>query len=254
MDKTNDNASTDEFASLHERLAVLEQAEYLNKLKLEDIYALALLNPLLSGSPFIPFTGASLRPFCLAHIINDIVINERRHIIEFGSGISTVMIGRLIKRNKLASTLVSIEHDQAWVEVLSSLLAREDLHHCVKVAWVPLATSDLVLDANTWYDTEILQRSLSSAVFDMVIVDGPPAWEAGKGKARYPALPFIYDKLSERCSVYLDDADRAGEREVLALWHQRFPFRFTLTGNTLAFACRGGSFYTEPLVYSLPVR
>jgi hypothetical protein len=122
----------------------------------------------------------------------------------------------------------------------------------VKVAWVPLAPSDLALDANGWYDTELLERNLSSAVFDMAIVDGPPAWAAGKAKARYPALPFMYERLSERCSVYLDDAERAGEREVLALWHQKFPLRFTLTGNTLAFACRGESFYTEPLAYSRP--
>jgi hypothetical protein len=252
MDKTNNDAQTDEFTGLHKRLAALERAGYLNKAKLEDTYSLALLSPLLSDFPFIPFTGASLRPFCLAHIINDIVINGRKHIMEFGSGISTVMIGRLIKMNKLDATLVSIEHDQAWVEVLNGLLAREDLHHCVRVAWVPLATSDLVLDANKWYDTGILEGSLSSAAFDMVIVDGPPAWETGKGKARYPALPFVYDKLSERCSVYLDDADRAGERAVLALWHQKFPLRFTLTGSTLAFAYRGESFYTEPLAYSLP--
>jgi len=252
MDKTNNDAQTDEFTGLDKRLAFLERAEYLNKGKLEDIYSLALLSPLLNNFPFVPFTGASLRPFCLAHMINDIVVNGRKHIIEFGSGISTVMIGRLIKLNKLASTLVSIEHNQAWVEVLNSLLAREDLHHCVKVAWVPLATSDLVLDANKWYDTEILEENLSSAVFDMVIVDGPPAWEIGKGRARYPTLLYIYDKLSERCSIYLDDADRAGEREVLALWHQKFSFRFTLTGNTLAFAYRGESFYTEPLAYSLP--
>lgn len=252
MDKTSNDAPTEEVASLHKRLAVLERAEYLNKLKLEDVYSLALLNPLLGDLPFIPFTGASLRPFCLAHIVNDIVINGRKHIIEFGSGISTMVIGRLLKMNKLDSTLLSIEHDQAWVEVLNSLLAREDLHHCVKVACVPLATSDLVLGANIWYDTAILEGNLSSAVFDMVIVDGPPAWETGKGKARYPALPFMYDKLSERCSVYLDDADRAGEREILALWQQKFPLRFTLTGSTLAFACRGESFYTEPLVYSRP--
>jgi predicted O-methyltransferase YrrM len=242
----------DECAGLNKRMAGLERAEYLNQAKLEDVYALALLNPLLNAFPFIPFTGASLRPFCLAHIINDIVINERRHIVEFGSGISTVVIGRLIKLNKLTCALVSIEHNQAWVEVLNRLLAREDLHHCVKVIWAPLATSNLVLDANAWYDTEVLERSLSSAVFDMVLVDGPPAWETGKGKSRYPALPFIYDRLSERCSVYLDDADRPGERDVLARWHERFPLRFTLTGNTLAFACRGEAFYTEPLVYSLP--
>lgn len=253
MDKTDHDATPDELAGPRKRSVTPERAEFLNRVKLEDTYALALLNPLLSGFPLVPFTGASLRPFCLAHIINDIVINGRERIVEFGAGISTVMIGRLIKLNKLACALVSIEHDQAWVEVLNRLLAREDLHHCVKVVWVPLATSDLALDANTWYDTQILQEALSAAVFDMAIVDGPPAWAAGKGKARYPALPFVYDKLSERCSVYLDDADRAGEREVLALWHQRFPFRFALTGSTLAFACRGESFYTEPMAYSWPV-
>lgn len=85
-----------------------------DSLRLEDIYALNLLRPLITGYPYTPFTGASFRPFWLAYIIIDIVLNSRNNIIEFGYGVSTIIIGRLIKKNNLKANLISIEHDANW--------------------------------------------------------------------------------------------------------------------------------------------
>ncbi len=215
----------------------------------EDNYALNLLQPLINGYPYLPFTGSSLRPFCLAHMINDIVINKRQNIIEFGSGISTVMIGRLIKKNNLNSTLLSIEHDAGWVDALKGILKNEQIDDVVTVLHAPLKPCKSALDSNEWYDLKILKDYTKGKKFDMVIIDGPPAWEANKGTARYPAVDFISSKLSKNFSIYLDDAIRKGEQEIIKKWEVDYGIQFRISGKTLAHYYGGISFNTEPFIY-----
>src|SRR5690606_36365313 len=96
----NQEDSTEQFLKfLTITLNQLNNGNRLNKFFSEDILSVNFLNTLMNGYPYLPFSGSSLRPFCLNHILNDIVINNRKHIIEFGSGISTILIGRLIKKN-----------------------------------------------------------------------------------------------------------------------------------------------------------
>ncbi len=52
------------------------------------------------------------------------------------------------------------------------------------------------------------------------MVDGPPAYAAGHGLARYPALPVLYDWLAPDATLVLDDAERPGEQEVLRRWER----------------------------------
>lgn len=214
-----------------------------------DIYALNLLQPLIQGYPFLPFTGSSFRPFCLAHIINDITINGRKNIIEFGSGVSTVLIGRLIKKNNLKATILSIDHDENWLKVLTALISNEGLDSIVTLVHAPLAANALALDNNFWYDLEVLSKMTKNGFYDMMIVDGPPAWEISKAKSRYPALSFIIKNLSPNFSIYLDDANREGELFILKTWEKEARIKFKITGGTLAFSYSGLSFYTEPFIY-----
>ena len=41
--------------------------------------------------------------------------------------------------------------------------------------------------------------------------------------SRYPALPLLFDKLSDSCVIFLDDATRNDEKEILAFWQRDFP-------------------------------
>jgi hypothetical protein len=243
--------TTTKLNTLTQKVDYLKDLNLLDDMKLDDTYALNLLNPLLGDFPFVPFTGASLRPFCLLHIINDIVINKRKNIIEFGAGISTIVIGRLIRKNKLNVKLLSIEHNAGWAKLLEELLKSEGLENCIKVVHAPLKECNLAMDYNEWYDLSVLKTEMIGSPFDMVIVDGPPAWEPSKEKSRYPALPFMRDFLSEKSSIYLDDADRAGEQSILQLWGNKYSIKFNIAGQTLGYAYLGESFYTQPSVYMI---
>jgi len=234
---------------LLKKISGLERINHFNSCKSEDNYALSLLQPLINDYPYLPFTGSSLRPFCLAHMINDIVVNNRKKIIEFGSGISTIMIGRLIKKNNLNATLLSIEHDEKWINTLTQILKNEQIDDIIEVKHSSLKPCKLALEDNEWYDLKTLKDYTKAKKFDMVIIDGPPAWEAGKSTARYPAVDFISNKLSKNFSIYLDDAIRAGEQEIIKRWEADYGIRFKISGKTLAYYYGGNAFTTEPFIY-----
>jgi predicted O-methyltransferase YrrM len=221
---------------------------YSNSLISEDIYAMTLLQPLLKDGRLLPFTGASLRPLCLLHLVNDIIINHRRKILEFGSGISTIIIGRLIRFNGLNSRVISIEHDASWAAEMQDLITLENLEEIVRIVHAPLISTQHTFPTNQWYDTTIIDRELNG-IFDMVIIDGPPAWETQKKEARYQALPFVFSKLAQKSIVYLDDANREGEQKIITRWEKEFSIKFKTTGNTLAYFTQGENFYAEPITY-----
>jgi hypothetical protein len=233
---------------LVQMLQTAERSYHSTDLKIADIYCLELCQNLLNGYPFIPFTGASLRPFCLIHMINDILINDRKDIIEFGSGISTLVFGRLIQKNKLPSRLTSIEHDLGWFLKLGKLLESEHLNKIVKVVYAPLKKCMISADQKSdWYDLEALAAETTGKEYDMLIIDGPPAWEESRKAARYPAVPFMIDRMKDNFSIYLDDANRPGEQSVIDQWQTKYALKFTLTGKTLAYSYSGQNFFTEPL-------
>lgn len=223
----------------------IENADSVREVRSNDVYALTLLQPLLINYPFLPFTLASLRPLCLAHILNDIVINNRQNIIEFGSGISTLIIGRLIKKNQLTTKLLSIENDESWLKKMIQTLKDEKIDDVVSIKWAPLTTCDFSIDDNLWYDIGKMQEHVKSKTFDMVIIDGPPAWEPRKQLARFPAIPFVKDKLENDFSIYLDDADRLGEQKVIELWKSGFGFNLDFSRKSFAYYQSGKSFCTD---------
>ncbi|NOX50787.1 MAG: class I SAM-dependent methyltransferase, partial [Gammaproteobacteria bacterium] len=76
-----------------------------------DGKALQQLNPLIEG--YMPWSGSAMRPCALVAVLNDIIVNRRKCIVECGGGISTIFIGRLLNRTSDAH-LYTIEHDKEW--------------------------------------------------------------------------------------------------------------------------------------------
>ena len=250
MNNQNEEGESELFSKfLTNNLQYLNNNSRINHFFSEDNLSINYLSTLMHGYPYVPFSGSSLRPFCLNHIINDIVINNRTKIIEFGSGVSSIFIGRLIKKNNLKTTLLSVEHDLEWSKQLSIMLLKENLDDVVKIFYAPLKKCALALDENEWYNPAIIDLAVDNTLFDMVIIDGPPAWMKDKSRARYPAVPYIMGKLNKNYSIYLDDANRQGEQEIVVAWEQKHTIKFNYSGSSLAHYYAGNSFYTEPYAY-----
>jgi hypothetical protein len=55
----------------------------------------------------------------------------------------------------------------------------------------------------------------------MLVIDGPPG---GTGpRARYPAGPLLFPRLTSGAAVFLDDAQRKDERETVSQWFREYP-------------------------------
>ncbi|RWO97374.1 class I SAM-dependent methyltransferase [Mesorhizobium sp.] len=177
------------------------------------------------GLPYLPWSDASLLPSALQVVLNEIEINARKTVAEFGSGISTIYIAQILSR--LGGRIVSFETDPEWATFVENRLAALNLSEFATVVRAPLGPCTLSKNGLSWYDQSIVAAAVQDLSIDCVVVDGPPAYKTGYELARYPALPAIEANLAHDYAVFLDDIHRLGEQEVLRLWAGLFGIEFS---------------------------
>lgn len=190
-----------------------------------DQLALAVLQPLLAEGGYLPWSSGAMRPSGLATVCNEIVFAGRRRIVELGAGASTILLARLL-REQGDARLTAIEHDAAWADWVNARLEREGLAGVARVVLAPLEEHPQALDGLRWYAANAVAAAVDGAPIDLLIVDGPPAFDPGMGLARYPALPALASRLAPDAVVVLDDVVRPGEAEVLTRWAAQTGFAF----------------------------
>jgi predicted O-methyltransferase YrrM len=203
-------------------------------LEFKDMKCLHNLSNLHSS--YLPWSGASIRPTALVYILNEIMINGRKVIVECGAGISTIYIASLLKQiGEEDRVLYSIDHDENWLSIIRRELEKKNLTGYVKQIHAPLTASEYCMDETlTWYDPEVIRSVIGNTQIDLLFVDGPPANKKGFAEARYPAGPFFRDNLSENATLLLDDADRKGEARIAKKWAAELDRTFKksiLSGN-----------------------
>jgi len=151
-----------------------------------------------------------MRPAAILAIVSDIVINDHHVILEFGSGNSTVFAARALSHHGIRGHVHSVDHDPAWAALTARAIARESLQPWASVTCAPLVDG--------WYDK---LRLPTVEAIDLLVVDGPPAFERGTETAREPALDVFRERLSPNATIVLDDSWRRGEKRVMAGWQQR---------------------------------
>lgn len=191
--------------------------------KQQTVLDYAQISRLFPEPNFIPFTSWSISPSVILHILNDIVLNKRQNIIEFGAGASTLYIAQLIKTLKLKSHVYSVEASQEWFCNMQKEILRCDLGDIVTLILAPMTVvpEDICLrEQKLWYDSGKITDALQEAQeFDLVIVDGP--YGSSTPFARYSAIPFLQGRLSKEYGVFLDDAQRKEEQEIAEVWTER---------------------------------
>jgi predicted O-methyltransferase YrrM len=186
---------------------------------LRQTQALFSLSSMLeTRKPLPPLTGWAATPELAAWVVALIRETEPRTVVELGSGASTVLIAYALEQQG-GGRVVSLDHDAAYAEQTRARLRLHGLNDVAEVLDAPLRPLTLNGEARTWYDVGSL--ALPDTI-DLLLVDGPP--HASERQARYPALPVLADRLSDRAVIVLDDADRADERAIVAAWCERFGF------------------------------
>jgi predicted O-methyltransferase YrrM len=188
-----------------------------------DREALEILRPLLDAGGYLPWTEGALRPAALVVVCNEIALGERSKVVELGSGVSTLVLSRLLRER--GGRLTSLEHDPSWAQVVRGQLEREELTDFATLIEAPLEPHAAALDGGAWYSGSTVTKLPSE--IELLLVDGPPAGE-GAERSRYPALPVLAGHLAASAVVVLDDAARTGERDVLRRWQESGEWRFGL--------------------------
>jgi len=157
----------------------------------------------LSG-PYLPWGSGSMRPAGLVEVCNDVVLNDRRNIVELGSGVSTVLLARLLAQRGVTHgrRLVAVEHDARWRRWVVGQLRAEGVDGDVVVVEAPLrpfGDGDGDGDGPSWYDESAIDAAIET--IDLLVVDGPPAFAPGFGLARHRALTVLRDRLVPGATV-----------------------------------------------------
>ncbi|HEX9979485.1 MAG TPA: hypothetical protein VGB50_02845 [Flavobacterium sp.] len=189
---------------------------------MEDQLALTQLLKMFDDKVFFPLTAWSISPKEVLHICNDIIINDRKSIVEFGSGFSTICIANLLKIKNKHASFVSIENNQLWAAELTKILESEGLSNYVSIKVAPISdvpSKYAYEKQQKWYDHKLVDSAIDgNQNIDLVIVDGP--YGRTTPYARYTAVPFLKEKLGSDYAIFLDDTARDHEKQIASEWHK----------------------------------
>lgn len=149
-------------------------------------------------------------------LLRELAIYVRHHpmknVVEFGSGVSTIVMARAIQLAGFDTIITSLEHEEQYMKITKDELFRHGVHQHVRLVYAPLRTIQIEQGSWLWYDDSELPENI-----DFLFIDGPPS--AVQHLARYPACTAFNRVNGE---IWLDDACRPDEQECVKLWASQY--------------------------------
>ncbi len=160
--------------------------------------------------------GWAASPDFLRELTRIIRLHSPRHIVEAGSGVST-LIAALALEKYGGGRVLALENGKEFANRTREYLKLHGLQQNAKVAHSPTTEYQVENKYIEWYDIAALKKVDQ---IDLLVVDGPPALE--NSRARWPALPLLRDQLGNGAKNLLDDGDREGENQIIDDWCRRY--------------------------------
>ena len=159
-------------------------------------------------------------------IISDYCLTHKpKTIVECSSGSSSLVLAKCCQLNKHGH-VTSLENGEAYVKQTNLQLLELRLSEYCDVVHAPLIDYQISDHDFQWYAL----NNLLETKIDMLVIDGPPGFM--QRHSRYPAIPLLHNRLSEQCAIFLDDAVREDEKEIVKLWLEAYPeFEFEYVEN-----------------------
>lgn len=161
--------------------------------------------------------GWAASPDFLLELTRHALEEKPNVVVECSSGASTLVLARCMQINGVGK-VYSLEHDPVYADKTRRQLARHGLSAWAEVLDAPLTPQEFSGATWPWYATDKLPGHVQ---IDLLVIDGPPM--ATRSLARYPAGPALFHRLSKGALVFLDDALRFDEQEILRRWAVEFP-------------------------------
>lgn len=206
---------------LDNRLGTLKNRVEKIRRDVGDIHGLVRLGPYTQDLPLPMGGGWALTGDSAALLAREVLARKPETILELGSGVSTLILGQILKRNG-RGRLLSVDHDPEWANQTRRFVERLGLGDVVTVVDAPLKEIATGSQVANWYD--IPKNSLDTlGAIDILLVDGPPQAQNNPQAARYPAFPLLRDRLSPHALIFVDDASRQTESKMVARWQTEDP-------------------------------
>jgi len=161
-----------------------------------------------------PDCGWTLALDALRFITSVVRHFKPKHVLEFGSGLSTQVLARAAADLENECGISSVDHDPEF----GAAAAQSCLSHTGKTCHVAFQTAHLVARA---YGGKFVpayfikpEQFASKMPVDLVLIDGPPAVLGGREGTLYQAM----DYMKPGALALLDDSGRREERAALANW------------------------------------
>ncbi len=164
----------------------------------------------LSGDIILPYNAWSISPQGMMVLINHVLVNEVKTIVEFGTGISTIFLNNLSVKNNLGLQIISVDHDATWQNKIKQYCKAGQVEylHCALSSPMKFKNHDFM-----WYDHEVLKK-INRQKTDLVIIDAPIG--SGSPYERAGAFEFFKQEFPRKnFSCYLDDTNQAALKEVM---------------------------------------
>jgi hypothetical protein len=130
-----------------------------------------------------------------------------------------------------------MEHGLEYAAKTRQQLRDFGLETYARVIHAPLQAFRIGDRAYLWYRLD----SLPDNEIDMLVVDGPPGFL--QKHSRYPAVPLLGNRFSAHCTLFLDDAARDDEQEIVHQWQAEHPdltLEYRATERGCSILTRGG--------------
>lgn len=137
-------------------------------------------------------------------------------ILECSSGLTSLMLARCCQINQQGQ-VYSLENGEEYALKTQANIDHHQLTQYATIIHAPLEPYLIRGVDYSWYCI----NELPQHAIEMLVIDGPPGFI--QRHSRYPALPLLFDKLADHCTVFLDDAARKEEQELVAMWLQEYP-------------------------------
>lgn len=163
----------------------------------------------MNSAELPPSGGWAASADFLIILAEQILMNKPSRVVEFGSGVSTLVALRCLEING-SGELISYDHDATFAKVSAGRAKRMGFDHQVKVANL----TSVAGYKGRWYEIE------PPSNIDILVVDGPPAAIHPETRGGAGSL---FRQLSPNGVILLDDANRGGEMMVVEQWKRENP-------------------------------
>ena len=172
----------------------------------DDSYALQIIYKLFPDFAYLPFTPFSLNPYTIVHILNDILLNDRKQIVEFGSGLSTIIISRFIKTNNLKTKILSVDNNKHWQTIIHKEVKKYNCGEGLILLHADIEKNEekefIIQDNDFWFNNSIVKKAIDRIEnIDLVVVDGPST--VTSAYVRYPSYFSVKNKLGSSFCIFL---------------------------------------------------